>query len=505
MSGGTPSWSGLLLAICCCCTAAASPCSSTCEDLYKECVQDSQGNGYTTCRRMLETGNEEFVAAGCKPGCADTSAMAALVSYKNEGSEEGAGEHAKEEEGEVVATGPVCDSRAPVFGTLPFAKNAAGAAQLMPCSLCEAWSARKMCEVRYDVPAACAGNAGKSCPLVFFFHGGGGRIEVFGETASPLLHARTRFIGVYVQGDVAGGGPGWTGGQSDDRNDPDDLGFVLHVIELFRTRFGWDSRLYAYGYSSGAALTQRIASNGRMGFTAMAVVATQLLLAPLVGGPPPLNHNRPSDAACTRPIGVVSFHGTQDDVIPYGGSGSAAEAGGKDGGKDADGDDFGDGQLDSVDGSMRAWASNNDCDTPATHSSAALRASTEVDGGQSSFFPVQHQTWTGCTMPTENYKIVNGGHDGMEMLDIGNETVMALALSFFATNEALCSASVQCPGRMPSSVNCTAALKIQPQAARKDTTQPPVALQQASHAATSGPALLPALLALLWGISYWAP
>lgn len=439
----------------------ASPCSSSCSSLFEECSEDSPG-GYTACRAAIDSSDSEFISAGCQPQCEDTAAMAASENAAGGGGDES--DSGEEEDEDSSTQAAVCDGSAPDTGLLTFTANAAGAAQLIPCALCNAWSGRNRCQVQYDVPSACAGAAGRSCPLVFFFHGGGGVIDIFGESASPLLHAGmgtaaaggggTKFmIGVYVQGSLPG--PGWASGLGHDPDDPDDLGFVHYLIStIFRERFLWSSRTYAYGYSSGAALVHRLASNGRMGFTGVAVAATQLMSGPETGGRPPLNYNRPSDEACTRPIGVVSFHGTADGVIPYLGEAS--------GGEEADADDL---PLDSVDGSMQTWAAVNGCDTPASYS---LPVETLSAIGS---LVVEHQTWAGCQLPTENYKIIDGGHDiDGDMLEISGRTVMARALEFFSTLEDMCAAGTrECPSVLPAGELCAAPLEILPQTAQAES------------------------------------
>ena len=56
----------------------------------------------------------------------------------------------------------------------------------------------------------------------------------------------------------------------------DDEGFIKAVVTGFVLEYGWEGRLYAYGTSNGAAMVQRLAVNGAMGFTGVSPSASQV-------------------------------------------------------------------------------------------------------------------------------------------------------------------------------------------------------------------------------------
>jgi poly(3-hydroxybutyrate) depolymerase len=312
----------------------------------------------------------------------------------------------------------------------PLVANNEGEAQGMPCRLCQVdFADRDDCDVTYDVPAACDGQAGKTCPLVFILHGTGGGIQNTPATVGPAIHATTRttnFIGVYPMGSDKGGGvTGWNTGASDIGEGVDDAGFIKGILDKFRFHFGWNGRAYCFGNSNGAAMCQRIAVNGLLGFTGVAPVSSQLMAQPPTTpeqtGPDPYNYNWPSPQACTVPIAYISFSGLQDPTVPYQG-GSAVGV-----------------QMSSVPETNEAWRRNNGCQpttsTKAVPAEAMSGATTAV-----------HSVWDECepNAPTEHYMVIDGTHESA--LTIAGKDLVTSAVDFFDRVENYCRAGSQrCP------------------------------------------------------------
>jgi polyhydroxybutyrate depolymerase len=97
-----------------------------------------------------------------------------------------------------------------------------------------------------------------------------------------------------------------------------------------------------------------------------------------------------------RPVPVVAFHGTSDDVIPYGGLGDA---------------------LPSIPAWAAAWADRNGC---APHPQTR-----RLPGG------VIRRTWRGRA-PVTLYTITGGGHDWPRADDVGIDATDVICAFFRA-------------------------------------------------------------------------
>ncbi len=118
----------------------------------------------------------------------------------------------------------------------------------------------------------------------------------------------------------------------------DDVGFVDDLIDKLSEDYCIDpKRVYATGMSNGGFFAHRLGCDLAHKIAAVAPVAGTLGL--------PIDQCQP-----TRPISVLHFHGTDDPLAPY------------DGGLPVTGWDV-DGVMDfpSVDETMNAWLSINDC------------------------------------------------------------------------------------------------------------------------------------------------
>lgn len=154
--------------------------------------------------------------------------------------------------------------------------------------------------------------------LVLNLHGSGSdatQQEAFtGLDATSDAHG---FLVAYPQGAIPEGtGFDWNvpgaplvGGRKVPAGSPDDVAFVTKLVGELEQRYCIDPRrVYATGFSGGARLTSQLACSAASVFAAV---------APLSG----LRH----PAACkpSRPVPILSFHGTADPVDPYGGHGES--------------------------------------------------------------------------------------------------------------------------------------------------------------------------------------
>ena len=69
------------------------------------------------------------------------------------------------------------------------------------CEKFESTRGKDACRVKMDIPVKCAGKAGKSCSLLFYFHGSGGNNNRASfEKQVRQRHSGPGFIGIYPQG-----------------------------------------------------------------------------------------------------------------------------------------------------------------------------------------------------------------------------------------------------------------------------------------------------------------
>jgi polyhydroxybutyrate depolymerase len=153
-------------------------------------------------------------------------------------------------------------------------------------------------------------------PLVVNMHGSQSTaIEQEGFTGMDATADADSFIVVYPQGDIpAGGGFEWNvpgqplfGGAAVPAGAPDDVQFIQQLVTLLEQRYCIDEhRVYATGFSGGARMASQLACDASTMFAAVAPVSGLRL---------------PSPCPATRPVPVMTFHGTADPVDPYDGNG----------------------------------------------------------------------------------------------------------------------------------------------------------------------------------------
>ncbi len=238
---------------------------------------------------------------------------------------------------------------------------------------------------RYRVHVPVTSDPGLRAPLVIAFHGGGG---------SPA--AMIRLSGLNQKADEAGfivAYPYGTGPFPDRvlsfnggnccahamRQDADDVGFTRAMLDDLASVASIDGdRVFATGISNGAIMAYRVASE----------LSDRIAAIAPVGGPM-------GTAACapTRPVSVMHFHGTADELAPFQGGRGRGAAGG------AGVTDFY-----SVDHSIRNWVLANGCRTEPEV--VALPDSAD-DGTR-----VARKTWGGGRDDSEVVlvEIEGGGH-----------------------------------------------------------------------------------------------
>ena len=170
------------------------------------------------------------------------------------------------------------------------------------------------CRVKIDVPTNCAGNSGRSCSLIFHFHGAGGnnnRAKFQDQIRKPDL--QPGFIGVYPQGVDRQ----WNTGSQKGIGNIDEGAFISEIVSTLKKFYQWNGLKFAVGSSNGAAQTNRMATNSGYGFDGVVASATQLISSPVASGPGNLNSNIITEY--TRPIAYLSLHGSADTVIPANG------------------------------------------------------------------------------------------------------------------------------------------------------------------------------------------
>ncbi|MDD5943740.1 PHB depolymerase family esterase [Fibrobacter sp.] len=202
------------------------------------------------------------------------------------------------------------------------------------------------------VPSAYKGD--KPVPLVIDYHPIGGSSE--GQMKGTTYKSQTDPEGVitlYPQGTTKTMGPGWNVGPC--CSNDDDLEFTREMIKYVREKACIDpQRIYATGFSMGGGMSNHVACMMSDVFAAVAPAAMDL--------------NKTNSAKCTkaRPISVINFRGTADQVCKYQGGDSGYN----------DGLNF----L-GAEGTFKYWAEADGCTgAPTTNSDGCQEYSNCRDG-----------------------------------------------------------------------------------------------------------------------------
>ncbi len=202
------------------------------------------------------------------------------------------------------------------------------------------------------VPSAYKGD--KAVPLVIDYHpiGGSGSGQM-GSTTYKKLTDPEGVISLYPQGTTKTMGPGWNVGPC--CSNDDDLEFTREMIKYVREKACIDpQRIYATGFSMGGGMSNHVACMMSDVFAAVAPAAMDL--------------NKTNSAKCTkaRPISVINFRGTADNVCRYQGGDSG----------------FNDGlNFLGAEGTFKYWAEADGCTgSPTTNKDGCQEYSNCKDG-----------------------------------------------------------------------------------------------------------------------------
>ena len=202
------------------------------------------------------------------------------------------------------------------------------------------------------VPSAYKGD--KPVPLLIDYHPIGGSSEgQMKDTKYKSLTDPEGVISLYPQGTTKTMGPGWNVGPC--CSNDDDLEFTREMIKYVREKACIDpQRIYAAGFSMGGGMSNHVACMMSDVFAAVAPAAMDL--------------NRTNSAKCTkaRPISVINFRGTADNVCKYQGGDSG----------------FNDGlNFLGAEGTFKYWAEADGCTgAPTTNSNGCQEYSNCRDG-----------------------------------------------------------------------------------------------------------------------------
>jgi polyhydroxybutyrate depolymerase len=149
-------------------------------------------------------------------------------------------------------------------------------------------------------------------PLVFVLHGSGSNgpsMEAY--TGMDITADSDNFIAVYPTASIPNSG-GYDWNVSGDpvpgtASAPDDVLFMVDLLSILEHRYCINSKMvYATGFSRGARMADDLACRASAEFAAVA---------------PSSGVRLPSPCPSTRPVSLLSIHGTADPTDPYNGNG----------------------------------------------------------------------------------------------------------------------------------------------------------------------------------------
>jgi len=235
----------------------------------------------------------------------------------------------------------------------------------------------------YDVYLPQNYQPGVEMPVIFNIHGYKATTAVHAPyTMMPYYADTAGFILVYPQGILAPNGrTAWNTGLRGHPFGPDiqdttsnDVGFISALIDTLQANYNIDmSRIYSCGFSMGGEMTNRLAIELGHRFAAIAPVGGML------------NDILGNSGVPIRPMPVMHFHGTLDEVALYYGPAY--------------------GNMWTVDEALNFWIQNNNCillpDTIAI-----------PDTCLSDSCHVQKISYRNCSDSTQviHFKILQGGH-----------------------------------------------------------------------------------------------
>ena len=211
-------------------------------------------------------------------------------------------------------------------------------------------------------------NGSNKVPLLFNFHGYGGKIKDYiNEADMRAVAEANNFILVYPQGSLLNGFSHWNacppGG--DNKSDIDDVGFIESLIYGLSSDYNIDmERIYVAGYSNGGMMAYGLAHYKSNLIAAVASVSGSML--DCTG---PTNH----------PMPIIQLHGTADEVLPYNGGN----------------------EFSSAQSTLDYWINFNNTTTTPT-------VNTDNSGGMT----IEHYIYDqgDSSVSVEHYKYIGGNH-----------------------------------------------------------------------------------------------
>lgn len=213
-------------------------------------------------------------------------------------------------------------------------------------------------------------------PLLFNFHGFGAlNSGHIGYCDMRPIADTAGFILIYPQGSLYGTSPHWNVGSWTYLSSANDLGFTETMIDTLALQYNIDlNRVYSCGYSNGGYFSYELACQ----------LSSKIAAIGSVGG----TMSTETFNACnpSRPIPVVSIHGTTDGTVSYYG-----------------GTPFNSKSQEDV---LSYWTQQNNTDTNSI--SMNLPNSYIPDGSTVTYDAFYNGD--SCSS-VEHYKVINGGHD----------------------------------------------------------------------------------------------
>ena len=217
-------------------------------------------------------------------------------------------------------------------------------------------------------------DATKAVPLVISLHGfASNALEQLGYTRWNALADQDNFIVVYPQG--AGSPPQWDSGSIPIRGNSeiDDIQFMRELLDSLNKGLCIDpARIFVNGISNGGGMTYRMACEMSDQVAAIGTVAGAYY--PIPGGCHP-----------TRPMPVITFHGTADPLVNINGRPGLG--------------------LPKITAWVADWAQRNGCktreDIPSKGEVSGLHYTDCKDGADVLFYEIEGggHTWPGSPVP----------------------------------------------------------------------------------------------------------